>query len=438
MVTLLIIADDFTGALDTSVHFAKRQISTLATTNRDIDFSALPEDVQVLAIDTETRHLSGQEAYRIVLDVARRAIEAGIPYLYKKTDSTLRGNIGAELSAFMDAAPDSSLVFAPAFPSNDRITVQGHQYFQNRPIHQTVFAQDPLEPITTSSISEIIGRQSTYPVSSLPVGAPTGRLLKKGCIHVFDASTQEDLDRLGQDMLGAPRPLLMGGSASLACSLSRLLPLPRVQRPAPAHHGSPLFLVGSVNQISLDQISYAAGQGYPLVRLTFEQQMDSAYYQRADSVGLIDEIGACLKQKRRCIVSTLDNREQLQTSAEFAGQFMVERDRLSAQIASNMGLLVRALLDRALCTSIVIFGGDTLLGVMERIGCRSILPMDEIQPGIVVSQAFFREKALLLITKAGGFGSLQVIPQIDSYLRAYAVRSPNSLEGEEIPCTNPF
>lgn len=430
MVTLLIIADDFTGALDTSVHFAKRQISTLATTNRDIDFWSLPPDIQVLAIDTETRHLPGEEAYRIVLDVARRAVKAGIPYLYKKTDSTLRGNIGAELSALMDAAPNSPLVFAPAFPSNGRTTVRGHQYFRDRPIHQTVFAQDPLEPITTSSIAEIIGRQSTYPVALLPAGASAGTLRKDGRIYVFDASTQEDLDRLGRDMLNTSRPLLTGGSASLAASLSRLLPLPKMKRRSATHQGSPLFLVGSVNQISLDQISYAVDLGYPLVRLTFEQQMDSGYYQRTDSVGLIDEISICLRQKHHCIISTLDNREQLRASAEYAGQFRVERSRISAQVASNMGLLVRVLLDRELCTSIIIFGGDTSLGVMAHIGCRSIVPLDEIQPGIVVSEVTYRGKTLLMVTKAGGFGSLQVIPQIDSYLRAFAARSSAPPEGE--------
>ena len=120
MVTLLIIADDFTGALDTSVHFAKRQISTLATTNRDIDFWSLPPDIQVLAIDTETRHLPGEEAYRIVLDVARRAVKAGIPYLYKKTDSTLRGNIGAELSALMDGLPCGAINIFETAPSTKR------------------------------------------------------------------------------------------------------------------------------------------------------------------------------------------------------------------------------------------------------------------------------------------------------------------------------
>lgn len=429
MVTLLIIADDFTGALDSSVHFARRQISTLVTTDRQVDFSRLAPGLQVLAIDAETRHLPGAQAYRTVLDIARRAVRAGVPCLYKKTDSTLRGNVGAELSAVMDAAPGRPLLFAPAFPGNGRTTVQGRQYFQGRPIHETVFAQDPLEPITTSSIAEIIGRQSGCPVHSVPAGRTGVPPRQDGGIYVFDASTQEDLDRLGRAAVASPRPLLAGGSASLADSLSRLLPLRKSRRPPPAHHGSLLFLVGSVNQISLDQAAYAAGVGYPLVRLTFEQQMDRGYFQRPDSVGILDEISACLRQKRRCIVSTLNNREQLQSSTRFASRFMVEGGAVSAQVAANMGRLAQAVLGREPDTSIVIFGGDTLLGVMEQIGCRSIVPLDELQPGVVLSEAAYQGRALLLVTKAGGFGSLQVIPQIDSCLRA-AAGNVNSEKGE--------
>lgn len=429
MITLLIIADDFTGALDSSVQFAKQHIPTMVTTDRQIDLSALAPELEVLAIDAETRHLPGERAYQVVLDIARRAIGAGIPCLYKKTDSTLRGNVGAELSAVMDAAPGLPLLFAPAFPSNGRTTVLGRQYFQGRPIHETVFAQDPLEPVTTSSIAEIIGRQSGYPVRSLPAGCSGGLPREGGVIYAFDASTQEDLDRLGRTAVDAPHPLLAGGSASLADSLSRLLPLRRVRRAPPARYDSLLFLVGSVNQISLDQAAYAAGMGYPLVRLTFEQQMDRGYYQRPDSVGILDEISACLRQKRRCIVTTLNSREQLRASSQFASRFRVERGGISAQVAANMGRLAQAVLGREPGTSIVIFGGDTLLGVMEQIGCRSIVPLEEFQPGVVLSEAACRGRELLLVTKAGGFGALQAIPEIDSCLRA-AARSLNSEKGE--------
>ena len=53
MILLLIIADDFTGALDTGVQFAAHGVSTRVIVDPEVDFSAYHDSV--LVIDTETR-----------------------------------------------------------------------------------------------------------------------------------------------------------------------------------------------------------------------------------------------------------------------------------------------------------------------------------------------------------------------------------------------
>ena len=53
MVKLLIIADDFTGALDTGVQFAKRGIRTQVFTTYDIEDTDLKPETEVLVVDTE-------------------------------------------------------------------------------------------------------------------------------------------------------------------------------------------------------------------------------------------------------------------------------------------------------------------------------------------------------------------------------------------------
>jgi len=52
--------------------------------------------------------------------LACAAHERGIRFLYLKTDSTLRGNIGSEISAVLAAFPGSPLVYAPAYPRMGR------------------------------------------------------------------------------------------------------------------------------------------------------------------------------------------------------------------------------------------------------------------------------------------------------------------------------
>ncbi|WP_281352852.1 four-carbon acid sugar kinase family protein [Anaerocolumna sedimenticola] len=72
MITLLIIADDFTGALDTGVQFAASGTATRVITNRDYDYRQADEDVSVLVMDAETRHLDSGKAYEIVYNITKK------------------------------------------------------------------------------------------------------------------------------------------------------------------------------------------------------------------------------------------------------------------------------------------------------------------------------------------------------------------------------
>lgn len=75
MPRLLIIADDFTGALDTGVQFAACGIPTRVVVGTAADMIRC--ECTVLVVDTETRHLSAEAAGKIVEVLARRAREAG-------------------------------------------------------------------------------------------------------------------------------------------------------------------------------------------------------------------------------------------------------------------------------------------------------------------------------------------------------------------------
>ena len=96
MLLLLIIADDFTGALDTGIQFTKMGVRAKIITDYQYDFQNLKEEYRLLVVNTDTRPLSPKEAYQRVFHLAANARKAGFGYVYKKTDSGLRGNVGAE------------------------------------------------------------------------------------------------------------------------------------------------------------------------------------------------------------------------------------------------------------------------------------------------------------------------------------------------------
>ena len=158
MLLLLIIADDFTGALDTGVQFAAYGAATRVMVKDQVDFASC--DAQVLVVDTETRHLPPEKAYQIVEELTRAACRAGIRYIYKKTDSALRGNIGAELAAVLQASNNRQLPFLPAFPQNGRTTRDGIHYVDGVPVTESPFGVDPFEPVRHARITELLAEQT--------------------------------------------------------------------------------------------------------------------------------------------------------------------------------------------------------------------------------------------------------------------------------------
>ncbi|MBQ2617500.1 MAG: hypothetical protein IJF90_11650, partial [Synergistaceae bacterium] len=62
MLQLLIIADDFTGALDTGVQFSALGAKSLVVTEPDYDLKNA-EGIDVLIFDSETRHVEPKKAY---------------------------------------------------------------------------------------------------------------------------------------------------------------------------------------------------------------------------------------------------------------------------------------------------------------------------------------------------------------------------------------
>ena len=62
MVKLLIIADDFTGALDTGIQFVNRGIATQVFTGKPERPAEIAAQTEVLVVDSETRPMKPESA----------------------------------------------------------------------------------------------------------------------------------------------------------------------------------------------------------------------------------------------------------------------------------------------------------------------------------------------------------------------------------------
>ncbi len=94
----------------------------------------------MLVIDTETRHVAPEIAYSKVALIAAQAKRRSIRAIYKKTDSTLRGNIGAELAALGRCWPEAEILYSPGYPSMGRVVAMSRLLINGVPVDQTEFA----------------------------------------------------------------------------------------------------------------------------------------------------------------------------------------------------------------------------------------------------------------------------------------------------------
>src|SRR3990172_8619130 len=146
-----IIADDLTGAMDAGAGFLGKGLHPF------IRFGVKsPQDSSVIVISTDSRDMDPETAYK---KARRQAHKLAGLYVYKKIDSTLRGNIGKELIAVMDALKFEKAVVCPAFPANERTVVDGKLMIRNIPINETSFAKDPGYQITEASIPALLNEQ---------------------------------------------------------------------------------------------------------------------------------------------------------------------------------------------------------------------------------------------------------------------------------------
>lgn len=386
MTKLLIIADDFTGSLDTGVHFAARGVSTRVFSESSCDVSSAVGNVQVIVVNSDSRHMSPRDAYDTVHRLAAMAKEQGIPFLYKKTDSALRGNIGSELAAAMDAYGADRLVFVPAFPRMGRITRNGVQYIDGVPVAESVFGKDPFEPVCRSSVEEILRMTTDKTVQLRRAGEPAAE--GEG-IHLYDCEDDRDLERIAS-ALEEKTLSVSAGCAAFASALAERLGLGAEPESGGELQikGPLLVLCGSRNPVTLRQMETAEKAGFPHIRLTREQKTDwnAAKEENLRQAG---EWIRLAEEKKLCIVDVND-----------PSPMELGRERVAAQL----GLAGKALLDKGTRFTLLCTGGDTLLGVMRSAGVTEITPVGELFPGVVLTEMLYKGNTYSVISKSGGFG----------------------------------
>lgn len=402
MVKILIIADDFTGALDTGVKFAEAGAKTKVMTKWDASFPDDPSDVLVLCVPT--RHDTPLDAYRRVRKVVEIA-DGKVGCIFKKTDSALRGNIGAELTAVVEGcAVQHNLYFIPALPSMKRFTSGGVHYIDGVTVRDSVFGKDPFEPVTESYIPELMRQQCSTRIKSIWAEDAINETphCDKRAILVYDCESAEDMKAEVRTLCKNGIPPLLAGCSGLAQELASYMGFENNVE-APKKAGTLVVVCGSVNPISSAQMKYAEENGFSRIHLTDAQLLEDEgrFGPMAQGLVMISTAGNGL------LVDTLNAKKGLLEESDEE-----TKEELRRKISNRAGMLIRDMCDAGLDSRLLIVGGDTLLAFANAINCSEYYPVCELESGVVLFRVNYNDKEYEIISKSGGFGDEDLLVKI--------------------------
>ncbi len=422
MIKLLILADDFTGTLDTAVQLTEKGIGVRISANPEEEIR--DDDYEVLAVDLETRRLTAQEAYNRVYKIAKRAKAAGVKHIYKKTDSNLRGNVGSELGALLAVYEEEPLCFVPAHPEAGRTTKDDIQYLHGVPIHESIFGKDPYEPVRFSRVDEVIKETSEVCTRMIKKDEfPSCVKEYQGCsikseVLVVDAETPEEICQTADLLSRAHGISLYAGCAGFAAELDRIIDFQRIEQRCKPSVDKLIMISGSLNQVTKCQIEeyeeFASGN-LGRVTLAPDQKLDKDYFRQIDTQKSYDAIKKRIKEHEVCIIDTFDRVSD--ETKQIAIKTGLSVKNIGERIAENVGDLMERLIEDFPRALYMLTGGDTLYGYLKKHEKAEIIPLREVEKGVVLTMARENGKILYMVTKAGGLGTKQVIENTKRYMK---------------------
>jgi D-threonate/D-erythronate kinase len=371
-----ILADDLTGAADAGLPFATRGYVTNIWLTQDIG----EDPAAVHVYDTASRTDSPEQAAAKARRFCDSLIASNRPLIFKKLDSTLLGNLAAELSAVIEICGFDVALVAPAFPAMGRTLVEGWLRLFGEPSDPPRCLPALLREQGASGVAHI--GLDVLKRGGEAVAETVYRLTSQGArLIALDSASQEDLRRIVQaaELIDA-RAILAGAGALAGEIAANLPPSVRAEIAAPqraAEPGRVLLVIGSSNAVT-------------------ERQIDRLRHLRpvvAIEPGMIVD--------RRALSG--ESHILLRTKPGIG--------------AEHLAIAISApLLDGGL-RGIVLSGGDTAEAVAHCLNAGGIRLEGEIVPGVPWGCFIGGAAAdLPVATKAGGFGTDESLVEAVDFL----------------------
>lgn len=379
---MLLIADDFTGANDSGIKIVQRGYD--ASISLD-SYENLESNINI--IDTETRNLNENQAYNIVeKTISNLKSLSDYLVIYKKVDSTLRGNIKSEYEAIIKYLNPEYVIFAPAHPNLGRTTKGGIQYVNGKKLLDTEFSQDPEKPVTNDDIRNILSDKRHHHF----LDEIRGNLNIKSGVNTFDCEIYDDLLKIAQKSLELGQKILFIGSAGLCDALFDEL---IIKKPAVA-------IVGSVSSQNKESIYYCKKMGVSVLEITLMDYAKNRYKEK------INEAIELLKENKDVIIVTSKDRKDYIETLEYLKKNGLKTDLILSKLLESIST---SIINNVDISGVFTSGGTTSIEFLKSIGAKGTNLVNEIENGVIMNKIKGLDKDLYLVTKAGAFGNKKTI-----------------------------
>lgn len=389
----LIIADDLTGAADCAIAFAQNGIGA------SVVWGTGTASTPAIAFNVESRPLAASKAaalHSATLDRLHHPRTA----LYKKIDSTMRGQPAAELAATIaflkHRGQGDFAVVAPAFPGTGRTTENGAIKVQGYALEETMlWAREHTYDSAnlTAILASVQIKAELITLAQIRQGPQAIRdaitEIKRGSFDamVCDAITQADLDHIAEATLSMLDDVFWVGSGGLAASLARLSSQQTGPQPLTIakHPGGILIAVASLGEASRLATRHLASSG-------------KVRHVPIHPDAILCEDNAALGERLAPVFQNLASGQDVLVEVVQTDNPDLKRggelvERLAASLAPAA----------VLASGLIATGGDTAIALLNHFSVDGIRLADEVESGIPLGLTIGMV-GIPIITKAGAFG----------------------------------
>jgi uncharacterized protein YgbK (DUF1537 family) len=407
----LVVADDLTGAMDTGHEFAARGHPTTVTIRAD---GTRPES-GILVVNTDSRYLPAASARAAVERVVR---DVPAEVVYKKIDSTLRGNLTAEVDAALDATGADCAVVAPAFPANGRLTACGFHLVEGTLVTDTAAGRDPDKPVASAHLPTLLA-DADRPVDHVGVetvarGADAVADVVRAAedtILACDAVHDEHLATLARGTERSGRAAVYVGSAGLASAVE----LPDEPEPTTTHAAGAqgattdprvLGIVGSASPTTIEQLGAVPSE--VVVRLDTVRAVTDP---DGAAVAAADRARALLAADGVAVVASVLVEDDVDRTVRAGHEAGVDPDVVRGRVAESLARVAADAWERDPPDGLFVTGGAVAGRVFDALGTTGVrLSGEAVEAGVPVGRLVDGvADGTRVVTKAGAFGGERTI-----------------------------